>query len=220
MDLGSGALGKLQTQIAYSLLDAIVVSHMHADHFFDLVPLRYGLKYGPRHRAARLPLWLPPGGTTVLAALAELIGHGNPAFFSEVFDVSEYDESQPLDVNGLRLTFRNTRHYIDAFAIRAQHGDASIVYSADTAPCDEVVEHALATSIFLCEAGLGLGSEDGERGHASAQEAGEMAERAGAARLVLTHYGAGSSETALVEAAASRFAGPITLAYDGLEVSA
>ncbi len=219
-DLGSGALGKLQTAIEYPRLDAIVISHMHADHFFDLVPLRYGLKYGPLSRADRMPLWLPPGGGAALVALADLVGHGNADFFTELFDVREYDEAQPLQIKSLSLTFRGTRHYVDAYAIRAEHGDASIVFSADTAPCDAVVEHARASSMFLCEVGLGLGSEEGERGHTSAREAGEMAERAGVGRLVLTHYNAGASPRALVDAAASRFAGPITLAYDGLEISA
>ncbi len=64
LDLGSGALGKLQLAIDYARLDAIVISHMHADHFLDLVPLRYGLKYGEPPRAERIPLWLPPGGVT------------------------------------------------------------------------------------------------------------------------------------------------------------
>ncbi len=47
LDIGSGALGNLQLAIDYPALDAIVVSHMHADHFLDVIPLRYGLTYGP-----------------------------------------------------------------------------------------------------------------------------------------------------------------------------
>ena len=57
----------------YTQLDAIVVSHMHADHFFDLVPFRYALKYGPKRRAQRMPLRLPPGGSASLDALARRI---------------------------------------------------------------------------------------------------------------------------------------------------
>jgi ribonuclease BN (tRNA processing enzyme) len=64
LDLGSGALGKLQVAIAPDALGAIVISHMHPDHFFDLVPLRYGLKYGPAKRASRMPLWIPPAAAS------------------------------------------------------------------------------------------------------------------------------------------------------------
>ena len=219
LDLGSGALGKLQVAIDYAALDAIVISHMHPDHFFDLVPLRYGLKYGPPSRAGRMPLWIPPGGSNALVALSDLIA-GDPtgAFFSEVYVICEYDPSQPLAIGDLRFAFRLTEHYIDAFAIRTECDGASITYSADTAPCDAVVEHARGSSLFLCETALGLDTEEGERGHTSAEEAGEMAHRAGVGRLVLTHYPAACAPEALVAAARRRFSGPVDAASDGLEL--
>lgn len=220
MDVGSGSLGKLQLLTEYARLDAIVISHMHADHFFDLVPLRYGLKYGDVSREQRLPLWLPPGGRGALEALRRAVATDAPAdFFDAVFAIGEYDSAQTLQVKDLCLSFRRTRHYVKAFAIRAQSDGASITYSADTAPSEAVVEHARTSSLFLCEAALGLGTEQGERGHSSAAEAGEMANRAGVERLVLTHYPAGYSVEALVEAAKSRFAGLVSAADDGAQFS-
>ncbi|HZV76385.1 MAG TPA: MBL fold metallo-hydrolase [Candidatus Babeliales bacterium] len=220
LELGSGAFAKLQLAIEYPSIDAIVVSHMHADHFFDLVPLRYGLKYGPLVRKARLPLWLPPGGRTALEALRRAVApDAPPDFFDVAYQVAEYDPSQPLEVNDLRLTFRRTRHYVTAYAVRAECHGASITYSADTAPCDAVVELAANTSLFLCEAALGLGSETGKRGHSSAQEAGAMAQRAGAGRLALTHFGAAYSPEALVAAARTQFDGPVIAAADGDQFS-
>ncbi len=220
VDIGSGSVGKLQTVTDLQQLDAIVVTHMHADHFLDLVPLRYGRKHGPSRLEAALPLWLPPGGRAVLAAVGAVLSPDNPNFFGETFDVREYDESEVLTVEDLSLSFRRTRHYIPAFAVRAHCGGTSIVYSADTAPCEAVVEHARHASVFLCEAALGLSAEEGERGHSSAIEAGEMAERAGVRRLLITHYASGVDPQALADAAATRFRGPITIAYDGLEVVA
>ncbi len=82
IDVGSGSLGKLQLFTEYARLDAILISHMHADHFFDLVPLRYGLKYGDVSRAQRLPLWLPPGGRGALEALRRAVATDAPADFS------------------------------------------------------------------------------------------------------------------------------------------
>ena len=219
-DMGSGALGKLQLAIEYGRLDAIVISHMHADHFFDLVPLRYGLKYGAAAPARPLPLWLPPGGRTSLEALRRAVAIDVPAdFFDAVFAVREYDPAQPVRVKDLSVSFCKTRHYVEAFALRAQCDGASITYSADTAPSDAVVEHARSSSLFLCEAALGLGTEEGERGHASALEAGEMARRAGVGRLVLTHYPAADSVEALVAAAKSEFSGTVSVAQDGDQFS-
>jgi ribonuclease BN (tRNA processing enzyme) len=220
LDIGSGALAKLQLALDYTLLDAIVISHMHPDHFFDLVPLRYGLKYGEPHPPRRMPLWLPPGGAKVLLAMSDLIeGSDATDFFASVYEVAEYDSLQPLTVRDLSLSFRQTRHYIDAFAIRAECEGRAITYSADTAPCDAVVEHARNSGVFLCEAALGLDTEEGKRGHTSAEEAGEMAARAGAGRLVLTHYPAAFQPEALVAAAKRAFDGPIDLAVDGLVAS-
>jgi ribonuclease BN (tRNA processing enzyme) len=221
LDLGSGALAKLQLATDYARLDAIVISHMHPDHFFDLVPLRYGLKYGPALRAQPLPLWLPPNGSARLMELGEYVSGGRSGrFFNEVYSVREYDPDQSLTIGGVRLCFRRTQHYITAFAIRAECDGATVTYSADTAPCDSVVELARNSSIFLCEAALGLDSEEGERGHSSAEEAGEMARRAGVARLLLTHYGAAYSPDALIGSAKRRFSGPVELAVDGLYLAA
>jgi ribonuclease BN (tRNA processing enzyme) len=219
-DMGSGSLSNLHAAIDYPELDAVVISHMHADHFLDLIPLRYGLKYGPLLRDGRMPIFLPPGGEKMLRELvAAFASEGPNDFLDEVFEVYEYDPKQALEINDLRLTFRETSHYIDTYAIRAEHGRASVVYSADTAPCDSVVEHAANCSLFLCEATLGLGREEGMRGHSSAEEAGEMAQAAGVHRLVLTHYGTTYAPDELEEAAQSAFSGRVSMADDGIELS-
>ncbi len=219
-DLGSGALANLHETIEYSDLDAVLISHMHADHFLDLIPLRYGLKYGPLMREDRMPLWLPPGGEAMLRKLCSAFAReGKGDFLNEVFDVKEYDPKRPLEVGDVRVTFRKTVHYIDAYAMRAERSGASIVYSADTAPCDEVVEHAKNCSLFLCEASLGLGEEIAPRGHSSAAEAGHMARLAGAHRLVLTHYGSEYAPRELEEAGQEAFGGPCAVVDDKAAVS-
>jgi ribonuclease BN (tRNA processing enzyme) len=219
-DIGSGALGNLHAAIDYPQLDAVIISHMHADHFLDLIPLRYGLKYGPLLRDGRMPVYLPPGGEAMLRKLTSAFASEGPEdFLDEVLSIHEYDPARPLEINDLRLTFRQTRHYVDTYSIRAEHDNASIVYSGDTAPCDSVVEHAANCSLFLCEATLGLGREEGMRGHSSAEEAGEMAQRAGVHRLVLTHYGSTYAPDELEEAAQSAFSGRCSMADDGIELS-
>ena len=220
LDIGSGAVGKLQLAIEYPRIDAIVISHMHADHFFDLVPLRYALKYGQNLPGNALQLWLPPGGAKALEALRRAVAVDAPHdFFDSLFAIREYDPATPLEIRNLRLTFCRTRHYVEAYAVRAQCNGSSLTYSADTAPCEELIEHARESSLFLCEAGLGLGTEAGERGHSSAYEAGEMAQRAGVRRLMLTHYPAGDAPAVLVAAAKRSFGGPVSVAEDGVGVT-
>jgi ribonuclease BN (tRNA processing enzyme) len=118
------------------------------------------------------------------------------------------------------VTFAKTIHYIDAYAVRVERDGASVCYSSDTAPCERVEDLARGCSIFLCEAALGLAVETGPmRGHLSAVEAGEMAQRAGARRLVLTHYGTEFAPGELEDAARSVYHGPCAIADDGTELT-
>ncbi len=220
LDFGTGAFAKLLLALDVRAIDAIVVSHMHADHFFDLVPLRYALKYGFDAPDRSLPVWLPPGGRAALDALRAAVSPDAPAdFFDGVFTVREYDPAATLRVGDIALRFAATRHYIDAFAMRCESDGVSIAYSADTAPCDSVVELARESALFVCEAGLGLGTEDGQRGHSSAREAGEMAARAGASHLLLTHYSAAWSPSELAIAAGETFRGAVAVAEDAMELA-
>lgn len=217
IDFGTGAFSSLREKMEPAALDGIVISHMHADHFFDIVPLRYALRYElPREKP--LPLYLPPGGIDVVTAI------GNPLketddFYHGVFEMREYDPERPLTIGSCTLQFARTVHYIPAFAMRIETSDGVVAYSADTAPCDAVSQLASGADLFLCESSLGAsGKENGQRGHLNAVEAGEIAQRAGVKHLVLTHYGAKAHPDALKTAAAQRYAGRITIADDGMEL--
>jgi ribonuclease BN (tRNA processing enzyme) len=220
-DLGSGAFSNLREAIDYPQLDAVVISHMHADHFLDLIPLRYALKYGPLLRESRIALFLPPGGSDVLYKLCSAFdSEGTPDFLGEVYDIREYDPREPLEINDLRLRFAKVMHYIDSYAFRVETGTSNMTYSSDTAPCENVVKLARNTELFLCECTLGLGEADlPPRGHSTAAEAGAMAEQAEAARLMLTHYGSDYAQGELEVEAGTRFGGPCAVADDGMELS-
>jgi len=215
LDLGTGAFSNLRRHVDYDGLGAVVISHMHADHFIDLIPLRYALKYGLRRRREKLPVHLPPGGLTLLRNLVDAFPSEPGEFLDDVFALSEYDPSQPLAIQGATLRFAQTAHYIPAFAVRWQRSGASVTYSADTAPDERVVALARETDVFLCEATLRHGEvEPGVRGHSSAAEAAAMARDAGVRRLVLTHYGEESTSADLDQSARELFPGEILIADD------
>jgi len=215
LDLGTGALANLRRYADYDRLSAVVISHMHADHFIDLIPLRYALRYGSRRRTSKLPVHLPPGGTAMLRTLVSAFASEGGEFLSDVFDLREYDPSAVLRIDGATLRFAHTAHYIPAFAVRWERDGASVTYSADTAPDERVVELARESDVFLCEATLRHGEcEAGMRGHSTAVDAAEMARAAGVRRLVLTHYGEESTAMDLDESAREIFAGDIIVADD------
>jgi ribonuclease BN (tRNA processing enzyme) len=199
-----------------SRLDAIVVSHMHADHFFDIVPLRYALRY-EMPRQERLPVFLPPKGMRTLRAAGTSLST-RAEFFDTVFELCEYTPKQPLTVKSCTIRFAPAVHYIPAYAMRIETVDAVLGYSADTAPCDSVPDLVSDADLFLCEASLGAGGkESNRRGHLNAAEAGELAKRARVKQLVLTHYSAAVDPNDLRAGAGRAFGGPIAVADDGME---
>ena len=218
IDFGTGAFSRMRERIEPTALDAVIVSHMHADHFFDIVPLRYALKY-EMQRERPLPVYLPPGGIDIARTI------GNPLkettdFYDGVLELREYAPDDVLAVGGCRIRFAPTIHYIPAYAMRIEMGDAVLGYSADTAPCERVAELVGGAEVFLCEAALGAnGTESAQRGHLNAREAGDLARAAGVGHLVLTHYGTKANADALREAAAMTFDGRISVADDGMEFS-
>ena len=82
LDFGTGAFANLRTYAAPDSLDAIVISHMHTDHFLDLIPLRYALRYGVRTRSERIIVYLPPGGVQMLEQLGKSLSRESGDFFS------------------------------------------------------------------------------------------------------------------------------------------
>jgi ribonuclease BN (tRNA processing enzyme) len=215
-DLGSGALSNLHRVRAAEDVDAVVISHMHADHFIDVIPMRYALKYGPRTHARKVALWLPPGGAAMLRKLVDAFARESPHdFIGEVFEVGEYDPLGTLRFGDAAVRFAPTAHYIPTFAFRCDAGAASVAYTADTAPSDDVAALARRAGLFLCEATLLPGErEDAPRGHLSAFEAGELAERAEVGRLALTHYPVGVSVEELRAAAGRAFSGALSVVDD------
>lgn len=207
----------MRETVAIEDLSAVVISHMHADHFFDLVPLRYALRY-ENHRTQPLPVYVPPGAKRVLSEIAHPLKETGD-FFDGIFELHEYAPEETLNIADCSVRFARTVHYIPAYAMRVQTPDGVVGFSADTAPCETVAELVKGANLFLCEAALGAdGRENGERGHLNAREAGEIAERAGVQHLILTHYSAAANPIALRDAAAQAFSGPITVADDGVEM--
>ncbi len=221
-DFGTGAFANVRSHYAYESLGAIVISHMHADHFIDLIPLRYALRYGNHDNRRKIPLYLPPDGERILRDLTDVFTGEGGDFLSDVFTIAMYDPSTPLRIGESTVSFAPTRHYIRGFALRAERDGTSVTYSADTAPDDEVVALARDTDIFLCEATLAQSDGHSEvRGHCSAREAGEMAAAAHARRLVLTHYDGETPVDRLLDDAREAFGEHVCVTddHDVIEIS-
>ena len=115
LDCGQGVAARLVGRAEPASLTAVVIGHMHADHFIDLAALRYAFSWGER-TAERLPVLLPPGGLGLFAELAGVVSE-RPGFFDDAFDVREYDPAAVIRVGDLTLSFIPGRHYVPAWGV-------------------------------------------------------------------------------------------------------
>jgi len=218
VDCGSGIATELREHDPGPLTD-IIISHFHADHWFDLVPLHYAHRFGSWANRPHARLHLPPGGRAVLDTVAS-VWDGSVETFEAAWDILEYDPHADLRVGDLRLSFSPTKHYTTCYAIKIDAPEASIAYSADTAPTERLARFAHGADLFVCEAALADAAKDdaGERGHMDAAEAGREAARAGARRLLLTHIPHEIGYDFVLDRAGAQYSGQIDNAKPGLRI--
>jgi len=223
MDCGAGTAGRIALHVAPNRLQGVAISHLHPDHYFDLVQLYYMLKFGeprPTELSPRLQLFLPPGGQEFMRKLGKLISD-RPAMLEDAYDVRDYVADCETDVGGLQFTFHRVQHYIMSHAMRVRSANGAVLtFSSDVAPCPQLIEAARDADLFMCESAMLEAAQDEAnpalRGHMSAAEAGQAAKEAGAKRLLITHYRSSPKHDAHHLAAASvTFGGPVDLAREG-----
>jgi ribonuclease BN (tRNA processing enzyme) len=199
LDCGNGVFAKLREHLDYIRVDAILISHLHADHILDLVPYAYALTYAPRQQPVPVagysgtdnparPRLIAPGGAT--SCFRRLVGSwGGQELIENAFELEEYDPASTVEVGTLRARFMEVPHFTTTYAIdfTSTNGTGRFTYSADCRPGDALVEIARDTDLLLVEATLPRPERTGKRGHMTPAEAGDHARRAGARRVVLTH---------------------------------
>ena len=199
VDCGNGVFGKLRKYRDYTRVDAVVISHIHADHWLDLIPFSYALTYAPRQqpvpvdrwpgtdRPARPRLIVPRGA---LDCFRRVVGvWGNEDLIEKAFTIEEYDEEDTPEVGPLRMSFQSVPHFTETFAIRVEssNGGGKLAFGADSRPSLDLVSFARDSDLLLVEATLPRPERSGTRGHLTPREAGEHGKAAGARRLVITH---------------------------------
>jgi ribonuclease BN (tRNA processing enzyme) len=216
IDLGHGAFGALQRHVDPAAVDAIVVSHLHADHCIDLtayiVALRYGAneRFRSRGKEQRIPLVGPSGTRDRLEAAYDPLAR--KLHLHELFGFSTHSDGE---LGPFRVSYAPMNHPTPTCAIRIGHGGRSLVYSADTGESPELVSLAKGADTLLCEASFMPADEYVPNLHLTGRQAGEHAEKAGVGRLIITHVPPwGSPEVAAAEADTA-YRGGIELAAAG-----
>jgi ribonuclease BN (tRNA processing enzyme) len=210
IDLGSGALGVLQRHIEPVTVDAVLLSHLHADHCLDLCGFYVLRKYHPTGPQPRIPVWGPVGTAVRMAKAYDL--DEDPGM-NEEFDFQPY--TGPLTLGPFSVTPAEVAHPVTAYGLRIEADGRVLSYSGDTGICQALVATARDADFFLCEASFVESHSNPPDLHLTGGEAGVMATRAGAQRLVLTHVPPWHDAQVILREAKETFDGPVELAEAG-----
>ncbi len=210
LDMGAGSLNRLQQEIAPEALDAIVISHGHPDHCIDLLALRVYFGFGPG-RGHEVTVYAPEG---VAERLMGFVGDGR--WPGVAFVTLDRGEGSVELADGMTLSHREVPHLPPTNALRVDAGGRSLVFSADTGTADAVLPLAAGSDVLLCECSFGADPmPDDPALHLNATAAGELARRAKAGKLVLTHVYPEYDREDARAAAAQAFGGEVVIARQG-----
>ena len=211
VDLGTGVLGHLQRHVGLLDVDAVYVSHLHADHCLDLVAYSYARRYHPDGLPPVLPVYGPVGlGQRICDAFEAAPAGG----LRDVFDFREVATGSRR-IGPFTVTTERMNHPVECHGLRLEAGGRTLVYSSDTGRSEALVALAAEADLLLVEASWPDAPGRPLDLHLSGREAGEHATRAGARRVLLTHVVPWADPQAVLAEARTSYAGPVELAVCG-----
>jgi ribonuclease BN (tRNA processing enzyme) len=209
LDLGQGSLPRLAGLLDPGSLDAVFVSHLHPDHFIDLVALRHFLRWGPS-RPRRVRVLGPAGLGDRLDAL-----HAEAGFSAAALDIEEIEPGR-LVVGALEVETIPVTHAGASYAFRlAPPGSPGLVYSGDCGSADDLSTLIQPGDTLLAEVSFGPGPVPSGVAHLDGPAVGSLADRTHAGRVLLTHLLMDWDPGQTVASVRRHFGGPVQLVAPG-----
>ena len=212
-DMGFGALRRLtEAGIDYRDIDVVITSHFHLDHISDLPPLLMALRFTPGYKRQK-PLTLigPKNFTKFLHDCRDLFGDWLLPTDEFELNIHELEEEQ-LVLGNCLITAKSTFHAENSNGYRFQCNDQTLMYSGDSGLCNALVELAHNADLALME--CSFPDDEPFEKHLTPVQAAQIAETAGAKRLVLTHFYPTMENIDIPAACKEHYSGRISIAED------
>ena len=225
LDMGPGSMGQLLNHVDPAELDAIAISHCHADHMVDLVGMHVYRRWNP---AGALKPVLTLGPAELPARLNGVNGSPSTEAYTTEFLFRTAVPGQSVRVGPLTITPFTALHPVEAYGYRVEgpaedgSGTATMAFTGDTDLCETMAEMADGVDLLLAEAAFVEGRDSLRGMHLTGRRAGELAAgisgrtpRAAVGRLVLTHIQPWTDPGIPLRNAALVYAGPLEAATAG-----
>lgn len=211
LDCGSGVLSRLQNHCSLEELDAVVLTHTHADHIADVYSLEFAILILMRIGKRTKPLDVYVNGE----------GSGSLAFgYPDNVRVHSIAADMILTIGTVKLEFSENIHDIPCLAVKLTSRDGkTLVYSGDTGYCQAIIDFSRSADVLLIESSFYDRQAGIMEGHLTAGEAGHIAALADVGQTILTHFPHYGELSQLAIEASRHFAGPIRLAHCGMQIT-
>lgn len=207
IDCGSGVLSSLQNYISLDEIDAVVLTHYHADHIADIGSLQYSrlIQFYLNENPNKLPIY----------------GHRQDE--EQFAKLSYKDRTKGIAIEAGKMTsigpftveFCQTAHSVYCLALKFSVDGQSVVFTADTEWHEPLIQFSKGTDLLVSEANLYEEHIGISPGHMGGSEAGQLANLANAKQLLLTHLPLHGDVTNVLTAAKKKFNGKTEIAVVG-----
>lgn len=183
VDFGSGALCRLQQVIDLSQIDAILLTHLHADHACEIPLLDYYAALNRLRFERKIPLYLPKEELPQCQVIEQC----------NSFEIADLGRTEEFRVGDIAVSPFLMAHPMTDYALRFACGTSCFTYSGDTRANDRIAASLEGATHYLCDA-AGVRRSYREGGpHISLTELAHIAEDR-KVRLLLTHFNGDPAE--------------------------
>lgn len=209
LECGSGVVSSIQKKIDLGNLDAVLITHYHYDHCCDIGPLQYArqIKTQLGEINKPLPIYAPEGDFFNLLKWEDYT-YGVP-----------FDETSVLNIGPFEISFIKNVHPVKAYSVKIKCKDKVFSFTSDTTYFDELPCFFSESDLLVSECSFYAHMDGSKAGHLNSVQAGALAEKANAKKLVLTHLPHFGNHNDLIAQAKEHYSGEVVLASYLMEIS-
>jgi ribonuclease BN (tRNA processing enzyme) len=220
MDCGPGTLTRLLgAGVRHDDVSHVLCTHTHLDHIGELPHWLFLSRIPSAERRAPLTLVGSGGVFEMIDGLRRVHGDWLDArAYTRTAITLDGGDRATVEFAGWRLRAYPVNHIPSSLAFRlTDEAGRRLAYTGDSDMCDDLVELARGVDLLVIESS----APDGQKipGHLTPSEAGEVARRAGARRVMLTHFYPPCDGVDMLGQLRRTFDGDAVLAADGMTVT-